>query len=430
MGSVAVALEYVTRVVDGELDELVPGLAAISVDGPKGVGKTATAQRRAATTFALDDPGARELLAADPGRLDRVPPPVLVDEWQRLPAVWDWVRRSVDRDPAPGRFLLTGSATPVVAPTHSGAGRIVRVRMRPMSLFERGLQVPAVRVWELLSGRRVPIEGDTTVDLPAYTDEILRSGFPAIRMLPDRARRAQLDGYLAGIVEHDFPEQGHLVRRPATLRAWLTAYAAATATTTLYNAILDAATPGAGNKPAKTTTTAYRDVLAQIWLLDPLPGWLPTRNPFGRLMQAPKHHLADPALAARLLGASEAALLAGDPVGPAIPRNGTLLGALFESLVALDLRVYAQANEASVHHLRTRNGDHEIDMIIERDDHKIVAIEVKLGATIDDADVKHLLWLRNRLGPDLLDAAVVTTGAHAYRRADGIAVVPAALLGP
>jgi len=423
-------VDYVTRVVDREMDELVAGLAAISVDGPKGVGKTATAQRRAATTFALDDPGARELLAADPGRLDRARPPVLVDEWQRLPAVWDWVRRSVDRDPAPGRFLLTGSATPVAAPTHSGAGRIVRVRMRPMSLFERGLQVPAVGVGELLSGRRAPIEGETTVDLPAYTDEILRSGFPAIRVLPARARRAQLDGYLARIVEHDFPEQGHLLRRPATLRAWLTAYAAATATTTLYNAILDAATPGDGDKPAKTTTVAYRDVLAQIWLLEPLPGWLPTRNLFARLMQAPKHHLADPALAARLLGASEAMLLAGDSAGPAIPRGGTLLGALFESLVALDVRVYAQNNEASVHHLRTRNGDHEIDMIVERDDHKVVAFEVKLGATVSDMDVKHLLWLRRHLGPDLLDAALITTGTHAYRRADGIAVIPAALLGP
>lgn len=189
-------------------------------------------------------------------------------------------------------------------------------------------------------------------------------------MLPARARRAQLDGYLARIVEHDFPEQGHLVRRPATLRAWLTAYAAATATTTLYNAILDAASPGDGDKPAKTTTAAYRDVLAQIWLLEPLPGWLPTRNPFARLMQAPKHHLADPALAARLLGASETSLSVGDSVGPAIPRNGQ----------------------------RRRR--------------------------------QTPVWLRNHLGPDLLDAAVITTGTHAYRRGDGIAVIPAALLGP
>ncbi|HEX2743957.1 MAG TPA: hypothetical protein VHN16_06075 [Streptosporangiaceae bacterium] len=113
------------------------------------------------------------------------------------------------------------------------------------------------------------------MDAEQYTEEIIRSGFPAIRAMPPRARRAQLDGYLARIVEHDFPEQGHLVRRPATLRAWLTAYAAATATTASYNAILNAATPGDGEKPAKSTTIAYRDVLSQIWLLDPLPGWLP-----------------------------------------------------------------------------------------------------------------------------------------------------------
>ncbi|MGH3832106.1 MAG: DUF4143 domain-containing protein [Pseudonocardiaceae bacterium] len=189
-------------------------------------------------------------------------------------------------------------------------------------------------------------------------------------------------------------------------RHWLTAYAAATATTTSYSTILDAATPGDADKPAKTTTIAYRDVLSQIWLLEPVPGWLPTRNLFTRLAQAPKHHLADPALAARLLGA------------------------LFESLIALNLRVYAQANEATVHHLRTRNGDHEIDFIIERDDHKIVALEVELSSTVEDSDVIHLHWLRKHLGPDILDAAVITTGAYAYRRGDGIAVIPAALLAP
>ncbi|MBA3489354.1 MAG: ATP-binding protein [Longispora sp.] len=406
------------------------GLPAISLEGPKGVGKTETAQRRAHSAFLLDEPEARELLAADPKRLDTSTPPVLIDEWQRHPAAWDLVRRSVDRDPRPGRFLLTGSATPTTAPTHSGAGRIVRVRMRPMALAERGVETPTVSLRDLLSGHRPAISGDTAVDLPTYTEEILRSGFPAIRALPPRARRAQLDGYLARIVEHDFPEQGHLVRRPTTLRAWLTAYAAATATTASYNAILDAATPGDTDKPTKPTTIGYRDVLHQLWLLEPISGWTPTHNAFTRLMQAPKHHLADPALAARLLGATEGSLLAGDSTKPPIPRDGTLLGALFESLVALSLQVYAQANETTVHHLRTRNGDHEVDFIIERDDHKVVALEVKLSTTIDDSDVRHLRWLGDRLGPDLLDAAILTTGRHAYRRPDGIAVIPAALLGP
>lgn len=421
---------YIPRTVDDELDDLIQGLPAISIEGPKGVGKTETAQRRARTVFALDDPAQQELFAADPGRVDRSPKPVLIDEWQRYPTVWDLVRRSVDRDASAGRFLLTGSASPVTAPTHSGAGRIVRVRMRPMSLAERLQLKVTVSLRALLSGEKTIPDGSTTMDAAQYTEEIIRSGFPAIREMPRRARRAQLDGYLARIVEHDFPEQGHLVRRPATLRAWLTAYAAATATTASYNAILNAATPGDGEKPAKSTTIAYRDVLSQIWLLDPLPSWLPVRNQFSRLAQAPKHHLADPALAARLLGATSQSLLAGQQLGPAIRRDGTLLGRLFESLIALNLRVYAQAAEAEIYHLRTQNGDHEVDFIIERDDHRVVALEAKLAANVSEPDVTHLHWLRREIGDDLIDAAVVYTGRHAYRRADGIAVIPAALLGP
>lgn len=421
---------YIPRTVDGELDDLLNGLPAVSVEGPKGVGKTESARRRARTVFALDDLDQQELFAADPGRLERAPMPVLIDEWQRYPAVWDLVRRSVDRDSSPGRFLLTGSATPVTTPTHSGAGRIVRVRMRPLSLAER-LQAPgAVGLGDLLSGNASIPDASTDMSTPEYTEEIIQSGFPAIRNLPARARRAQLDGYLARIVEHDFPEQGHLVRRPATLRAWLTAYAAATGTTASYSSILKAATGGEGQQPAKSTTAAYRDVLSQIWLLEPVPCWLPVRNHFTRLAQAPKHHLADPALAARLLGASAQSLLAGTPKGPAIPRDGTLLGRLFESLIALSLRVYAQSAEAEVYHLRTQDGNHEVDFIVERDDHRVVALEAKLSASVSDPDVTHLHWLRSRIGDDLIDAAVIYTGRHAYRRTDGIAVIPAALLAP
>ena len=122
--------------------------------------------------------------------------------------------------------------------------------------------------------------------------------------------------------------------------------------------------------------------------------------------------------------------MAGGGGGPSIPREGTLFGNLFESLMTLSIRVYAQAAEARVYHLRERDGRHEVDMIVERADQRVVAIETKLSATVDDHDVKHLLWLQQRLGDQLLDAVLVTTGAHAYRRPDGVAVVPAALLGP
>lgn len=253
---------------------------------------------------------------------------------------------------------------------------------------------------------------------------------PGVRTLAARARRAALDSYLARIVEHDFPEQGHVVRRPGTLRRWLAAYAAASSSTASYGVVLDAVTPGEADKPAKTTTIAYRDVLCQLRLLDPVPGWDPTRNDLRRLATSPKHQLADPAFAARLLGVDVGTLLDGVPAGPVVPRAGSLLGALFESLVTLSVRVYAQAAEAGVSHLRTHAGVHEVDLVLQRADGKVVACEVKLGPDVDDHDVVHLRWLAERLGADLLDAIVLTTGREAYRRRDGIAVVPAALLGP
>ncbi len=423
-------MEYCPRVVDAELDELMENLPALALEGPRGVGKTATAARRADHVWALDDRDQREILAADPTQLGRIRGTILIDEWQRYPPIWDSVRRSVDGGAGPGRFLLTGSAEPVERPAHSGAGRIVRIRMRPMSLAERGVETPTVSLGELLSGAHPPVSGTTDVALDTYVEEILASGLPGIRRFTERSRDAHLESYMARLVEHDFAEQGHEVRRPAALLGWLRAYAAATATTTSYNTLLAAASPGESDKPAKTTTIAYRDVLSQLWLVDPVPGWMPTRNPLNRLTQFPKHHLADPALAAHLLGASSGALLEGRGAGPDVPRDGSLLGALFESLVTQSAQVYAQAHQAGVRHMRTKDARHEVDLIIERRDQRVVALEVKLTSAPIDDDLRHLRWLRDELGDDLLDAAIITTGKFAYRRPDGIAVIPAALLGP
>lgn len=423
-------MPYLRRVVDTELDELLPELAAVALDGLKGVGKTATAERRATTVFRLDSKARRVAVLADPESVLRAVRPVLLDEWQLVPEVWDVVRRQVDRDPSAGQFILTGSASPAPGATaHSGAGRIVRLRVRPMTLSERGLSEPTVSLRALLSGTRPEPAGESAFGLVDYVQEILRPGLPGLRSLSDRASRAQLDSYLRTVVDRDVPENGLAVRKPALLLDWLRAYAAATATTASYSRILDAATPGQSSKPAKTTGIAYRDVLTQLWLLDPVPGWTATRNPLTRLQQAPKHHLADPALAARLLGATSDSLLQGEglTIGP---QDGTLLGHLFESLATLSVRVCAQSAESAVGHLRTRNGDHEVDLVVVRGDGRVVALEVKLSASVEDRDVRHLHWLAREIGDDLLDAAVLTTGPVAYRRPDGIAVIPLALLGP
>lgn len=423
-------MPYLRRIVDSELDELFEHLAAIAVDGPKGIGKTTTAEQRAHGLAKLDSASVRAAVAADPESILRRMRPLLIDEWQKVPAVWDVVRRAVDEDARGGQFLLTGSASPrPEATAHSGAGRIGRLRMRPMTLSERGVVEPSVRLSDLLSGSRPSLDGTCALRLADYVDEILASGFPALRQLSPRARRFQLDSYLRNAVDRDVPEQGLNVRKPEAMLAWLRAYASATATTASYTQILDAATPGQSDKPARATATSYRDVLTRLWLLDPVAAWMPRGSFMARLGQSPKHHLADPALAARLLGLTGEALLDGEgsPIGP---QAGTMLGHLFESLATLCVRVPAQAAEAEVGHLRTRNGDHEVDLVVVRDDGRVLAIEVKLAGTVDDRDVRSLRWLGQQLGDRLLDAIVLHTGPLAYRRSDGIGVVPLGLLAP
>jgi uncharacterized protein len=423
-------MAYTPRVIESELDELCGSLAAIAVEGAKGVGKTETASRRAHTIHRLDEPESLAIAKGNPRRLLDGDRPILLDEWQRLPETWDLVRRAVDDGAPAGSFLLTGSASPDGGGRHSGAGRIASIRMRPLSLAERLDEPGTVSLAALLGGERPPLDGETDISLADYTTEIVASGFPGFRHLSGRALRTELDGYLDRIVDRDFPELGHRLRNPAGLRRWMTAYAAASSTSTSFEKIRDAATGGEGEKPSRVAAQPYRDILERLWILDPVPAWQPTRNRLSRITAAPKHQLADPALATTLLGAGAEALLEGADLGPPIARDGPLLGALFESLVTQSVRVYAQGAEARVGHLRTFTGQREVDLIVERPDGRILAIEVKLAQAIEERNTRHLHWLREQIGDELLDAIVVTTGSVAYRREDGIGVVPAALLAP
>lgn len=417
---------YVRRVIDDEIDELFAQLPALLLDGPKGVGKTATATQRCQSVRRLDVASEREIVEADPAVIGRDPAPLLIDEWQRVPAVFDAVRRLVDDDPTGGRFLLTGSAS--TTQTHSGAGRITTLRMRPLCLSERRQPQHGVSFSGLLAGTAA-IEGRTDLTLSDYAEEIVAGGFPAMRHLSCRPRDRQLNSYIDRIVDHDLPEAGFNVRRPGTVLAWLRAYAAATATTTSWDKIRDAATSGIDDKPARTTTQPYIELLTALRILDPIPAWIPSNNHLHALTGAPKHHLADPALAARLVRTSATQLLTGANPSTSIPRDGTFLGGLFESLAALSVRALAQGCDGRVSHLRTKGGRREVDFIVEADG-GIVAIEVKLSAAVTDTHLSHLHWLRTELGDDCIDTVVLNTGPEAYRRPDGVAVVPLALLVP
>ncbi len=422
-------MDYQRRAIDDELDLMLSALPAIAIDGAKAVGKTSTTQARAASVLRLDSRSVREVVGADPESILLRTRPLLIDEWQHVADVWDVVRRAVDEDRTPGQFLLTGSATPRDGATaHSGAGRITRLRMRPLAFSERGITIPSVSLEGLLAGT-AEVEGHTDIRLSHYVEEIMASGFPGLRGLPPRLLRGELDSYVRNAVDRDIPELGLSVRKPAVLLDWLRAYAAASSGTASYTEILDASTAGIAEKPARATTAAYRDALQQLWLLDPLPAWAPIGKEFARLSQTPTHYLADPALAARLLGLTHQSLLdgAGTPLGP---QQGTVLGRLFESLVTLSVRVLAQRAEAEVTHLRTRNGDHEIDLMLTDPEGRVLAVEVKLTNTVADHDVKHLMWLSNVYGDQIIDRVIINTGPAAHRRPDGIAVIPLALLGP
>lgn len=432
------------RIVDDELDDLNGQLPAIALEGPKAVGKTATAQQRAKSVYRMDDPAARAVLQAGPAVWEGAARPILVDEWQRMPDIWDRVRRTVDDNPhIPDQFLLTRSALPPHAGAqdpHTGAGRIISIRMRPLSLAERSIASPTVSLGALLAGGPRPLSGETTLTVQDYTRQILASGFPGIRRLSDRAQRAQVDAYIARVVDRDFREAGHVVRRPAVLRRWMAAYAAATATVTSYQKNRATAVSGEGDDhdaahlAARGTAHGYGEVLERLWLLEPLEGWSPAWNTLKRVAQAPRHHLADPALAARLLGVTAGRLLTGERTplvaSAATPRDGTLLGQLFESLVSQSVRLYSQRHEAQVRHFRVWDGRREVDLIVERGDARVLAIEVKLSASIDDDDLWYLLWLKAEMKDDLLDMVLVNTGPYAYRHASGVASVPASLLGP
>lgn len=416
------ATSYLPRYLDQELHDLFPQLPAIAIDGAKGVGKTETAMRWTKHLLRLDNPEINQLVAADTVNQLTKHATICVDEWQKYPPVWDAVRRLVDQKTTT-RFLLTGSATPVAGTdTHSGAGRIASLRLRPLSLAERPHTRPSVFISHLFAGQS-EVTGTTDFRLADYARSICETGLPQIFSATPRARRALLDGYIQRIIDRDIPDQGVAMRKPQSLRAWMSAYAAASSTTASYTAILDATSPAQPDKLSKNTTQVVRDLLTQLWILDPVPGWMPTGSPLKRLTLGPKHQLFDPGIAAALTNTTTEMLLSGQP--------GTmeLFGQLFESLATLSARVAGQAAEAKCYHLCTRGGEHEVDLILERYDGKVIAFEVKLAPTVSENDLTHLRWLGTQLGERLIDRVVITSGQHAFRRPDGIAVVPLALLG-
>jgi len=405
--------DYVPRLIDERLAALFGELSALMLTGPRATGKTTTARRHAKTVVRLDREAEAAAFRADPdSALTSLPEPILLDEWQAVPGVLGAIKRSVDEDPSPGRFLLTGSVrADLLDETWPGTGRIVRLRMDGLTEREvRGVVGGGSFLERLATGRLDELESarDPFPTLRDYIELSLRGGYPepALRLSP-AVGRTWLEGYLDQLLTRDV-EMLDAPRDPARLRGYFEALALSTAGMPEHKKLYDAA--GIDRK----TAVKYDRLLTNLFVLDSLPAW--TSNRLARLVRSSKRYLVDPSLGAAVLGVDAAAVM----------RDGDLLGRLLDTFVVAQVRPELQLAPGAprLHHVRDRDGRREIDLLAELPGGDVVAIEVKATAAPAPSDARHLEWLRDTLGDRFRAGAVLHTGPSSFALGDRIFALP------
>lgn len=403
---------YLPRLVDTLLGELLAELPAVLLVGPRATGKTTTAARHAKSIVRLDRPAEAAAFRADPdSALTGFDELVVLDEWQEVPTVLGAVKRAVDADPRPGRFLLTGSMrADIEAETWPGTGRVVRVGMFPMTVAERLERGTRPLIDRLMDDE--PLEPAVPrADLRGYVALALQGGFPEMLSLSDQRRRRWLDSYVDQLLTRDaaLVDRG---RDPARLRRYLEAYALNSAGLAEDKTLYDAA--GIDRR----TALAYEALLVNLQVVDALPAW--TSNRLKRLTLTAKRYLIDPALLGGITGITERAVL----------RDGDLLGRVLDTFVAAHLRaeVDVAQHRARLYHLRQEQGRHEIDLLAEVGAERLIGIEVKATSAPDLSSTVHLTWLRERLGDRFVAGVVLHTGPTTFSLGDRITAAPISTL--
>ena len=414
-------MAYYERFADKLLAERLRGFGAVLIEGTKGCGKTETAKQVAASIAMLDiDEQLRIRMEIDPGTVLIGESPRLLDEWQVYPQIWNYVRHEVDERKGKGLFILTGSATPDdEARRHSGAGRISSMRMRPMSLYEKGWSSGEVSLGRLMKGE-VPHSESVSFDLSEYAEIITLGGWPGMigAAATDGLRFAS--DYVALIAEADLSRVSNRRRDPVRVMRLLQSYARNIATEAALS-VLSRDAGGSDGSLDNETAADYLLALERLMAVDNLPAWNTHIRSSDTLRKSPKRHFADPSMAVGALGLSIDKLT----------DDLHYFGLLFESLVIRDLRIYADANNGKIYHYRDSRGM-EADAIVEYADGTWGAFEIKLGLGAADAAANSLLALANKIDTNKVKApsalTVITGNGFAHRRRDGVNVVPLATL--
>ncbi len=415
--------DYRARILDAKLEEYLSAFGAVCIEGPKWSGKTWTSSYHCSSEIYIGDPSGnfqnRNLAELSPDLVLEGEAPRLIDEWQEVPSLWDAVRYKVDQSQGKGKFILTGSATPNhKGILHSGAGRIARLRMRTMSLYESGDSSGEISLEALCHGEMRPaMTGE--VDLKKLVELIIRGGWPGNLGL-SAEQAALLPGeYLEAVLEDDVYRMDGVHRDLSKMRLLLRSLARNESTTASKKTLIRDIKDSDDEEIDANTLSSYLDIFERLFLTENQPPFSTAVRSSARVRQAEKRHFADPSLACALLKVTSESLI-GDL---------ETLGFLFEALCERDLRIYAESFGGRLYHYQDYSGN-EIDAVIELPDASWAAFEIKLGANQIDAAAKNLLKIKDAFqkdpkgrAPAVLCVLCGMTKA-AYKREDGVYVVP------
>ncbi len=414
--------KYYPRIADKLLESSLESSGAVLIEGPKWCGKTRTASERANSVLYMQDPDTREsnLQAANikPSLLLQGKTPRLIDEWQVAPVLWDAVRHEVDRRGEEGQFILTGSVTPVLDEkiSHTGTGRISRVKMRPMSLFESNESNGNISLWDLFDDID-EISTLSQLEIEDIAQAIVRGGWPASVTSKTGSAEKRAQDYVDAVVNFEVSLVDRVERNQSKMFALLRSLSRNIATEAKHSVIIKDMEGGENESISYPTIQSYLNVLQRLFVVEDLEAWNPSIRSSTPLRVSPKRHFVDSSIACASLGMNHEHLLS----------DFNTFGFMFESMCIRDLRVYAEAMDGKVYHYRDKNGL-ECDAVIVLRDGRWGAAEIKLGANEFDKAARNLKSLEAIIDTEKMNKPsflmIITGSKLGYKRDDGVLIVP------